>query len=100
MGEQHEKFYDWKSALESKCLKVNWMKTKVMVSEIGQVTVKPSSKKDGCGICGRKIMSNAVLCKSCGNCIHGRCVKIKSATNRLTITTLQQGFNTCAHCQV
>ena len=61
------------------------MKTKVMVTKIGQVTVKPSSKKDPCGICGRKIMLNAVLCKSCGNWIHRRCKKFKSVTNRLAI---------------
>ena len=39
-AEQQENFYGWKSALESKGLNV---KTKVMVSKIGQVTVKPSS---------------------------------------------------------
>ena len=61
------------------------MKIKVMVSKIGQVTVKPSSKKDPCGICGRKTMLNAVLCKSCGNWRHGRCAKIKRVTNRLAI---------------
>ena len=54
MAELHEKFYGWKSAHESKGLMVNLMKTKVMVSKIGQVTVKRSSKKDPCGICGRK----------------------------------------------
>ena len=40
---------------------MNLVKTKVMVSKIGQITVKPSSKKDLCGICGRKTMANAVL---------------------------------------
>ena len=43
MAELHEKFCGWRSALESKGLKVNLMKTKVMVSKIGQVTVTPSS---------------------------------------------------------
>ena len=46
---------------------MNLVKTKVMVSKIGQITVKPSRKKDLCGICGRKTMANAVLCKFCGN---------------------------------
>ena len=64
---------------------MNLVKTKVMVSKIGQLTVKPSSKKDLCGICGRKIIINAILCKSCGNWIHGRCAKIKRVTNRLAI---------------
>ena len=52
MAELQGKFHGWKSALDSKGLKVNLMKTKVMVSKIGQVTVKPSRKKDLCGICG------------------------------------------------
>ena len=60
MAELQEKFYCWKSALESKGLKVNQMKTKVMVSKIGHVNVKPSNKNDPCGICGRKTMLNAV----------------------------------------
>ena len=30
-------------------------------------------------------MVNAVLCKSWGNLIHGRCTKIKKVTNRLAI---------------
>ena len=60
---------------------MNLMKTKVVVSEIWQVTVKPSSKKDLYGICGRKTMLNAVLCNSSGNWIHGRCTKIKMVTN-------------------
>ena len=56
MAELQKNFYGWNSALESKGLKVNLMKTKVMVSKIGQVTVKPCSKKDPCGICGIKTM--------------------------------------------
>ena len=83
MAEQQEGFYYWKSALWSKGLKVNLMKTKVMVSKIGQVTVRPSITKDTCGICGRKTMSHEALCKSCGNWIHDRCAKIKRVTNRL-----------------
>ena len=51
MAELHEKFYGWKSAHESKGQKVKLMKTKVMVSLIWQVTVRPSSEKDLCGIC-------------------------------------------------
>ena len=58
MAELHEKFHGRKSVIESKGLKVNMMKTNVMMSEIGQVTVRPSSKKDPCG---RQTMLNAVL---------------------------------------
>ena len=91
---QEKKNYVWKSALESKVLKVNLTKTKVMVSNIGQVTVKPSSKKDSCGTSDRKTMLNAVLCKSCGNWIHGRCARIKRVTNRLAIDCMK-----CRKCK-
>ena len=37
MAELLEEMYTWKSALENKCLKVNVVKTKVMVSMIGQI---------------------------------------------------------------
>ena len=61
---------------------MNLVKTKVMVSKIGQITVRPSNKKD---LCGRKTMANVVFCKYCGNWIYGRCAKIKRVTNRLGI---------------
>ena len=50
---------------------MNLVKTKVMVSKIGQMSIEPSSKEDSCGICGRKIMTNSVLYKPCGKWIHG-----------------------------
>ena len=77
MAEMLNKFSRWKGALESKGLKWNLVKTKVMVSKIGHINAKTSSKEDPCDICGRKTMANAVLCKSCGNRMHGTCTKIK-----------------------
>ena len=68
------------------------MKTKVTVSKIGQVAVKPYSKKDSCGICGRKTMLDVVLCKSCGDWIHKRCAKFQGVANRLAID------NKCRKC--
>ena len=56
-----------------------------MVRKIGQINLKPSSKKDPCGICGRKPLANPVLCRSCGNWIHGRCAQIINVTNTLAI---------------
>ena len=54
-------------SIDSKGLKVNLQKTKVVVSGAqGEVSV---SKVDPCGICGKWI--------------HGRCVKVKRVTLRL-----------------
>ena len=64
---------------------MNLAKTKVMVSKIGQISIRPSIKKDPCDICGRKVIGNAVLCRCCVNWIHGKCAKIKRVTNRLVV---------------
>ena len=58
---------NWKGALESKDLKVNLMKSNVMLSKIVQVTLKPSSNKASCGICGGNTMLKEELCNSCVN---------------------------------
>ena len=61
MEDLKERFWNWKNALESKGLKVNTRKTKVVVSESEGELFK--SKTDLYGVCGR-IMANLVLCKS------------------------------------
>ena len=50
-----EKFWKWTEAFESKGLKVNLGKTKVVVSEAeGEKAV---SKADPCGICEKRVMA-------------------------------------------
>ena len=41
------------------------------------------SNIDPCGVCGRRVMANSVLCTNCGNWVHGKCAKIKRVTARL-----------------
>ena len=43
------------------------------------------TKIDPCGVCGRKVMANSVLCKKYGNWVHGRCAKIKRVTAGLAM---------------
>ena len=68
-----ETFGIWK-ALESKGLKFNVTKTNVMVSGLQGKLFK--SKIDPCKVCGKRMIANSVLCPKCGNCVHGKCVKI------------------------
>ena len=76
-----EKFWKWKEAFESKGLKVNLGKTKVVVSGAeDEVTV---SKIDSRGICGKRVMANSVLCVKCRKWIQGRRAKVKRVTPRL-----------------
>ena len=65
-----EKFWKWKEAFESKGLKV-----KVVVS--GAEGEESVSKIDPCGICGKRVMANLVLCVKCGKWKNGRCAKVK-----------------------
>ena len=65
MKDLKERFWNWKDALESKDLKVNTRKTKVMVSGLERELLK--IKIDLCGVCKRRVMANSVLCTKCGN---------------------------------
>ena len=78
MHDLRESFQKWRSALEGKGLKVNVGKTKIMVSGTkGEIVL---SKIDPCGICGKRVGSNAVCCTQCMKWIHGRCTKMKKVT--------------------
>ena len=83
MEDLKKRFWNWKDALESKDLKVNTRKTKVMVSGLEGKLFK--SKRDPCGVCGKRVMANPVLCTNGGNWVYGRCAKIKRATARLAM---------------
>ena len=72
MEDLNKRFWNGKDKLESKSLKVNATKTKVMVS--GSKGELFKSKINPRGICGR-VMANSVLCTKCGNWVHGRCAK-------------------------
>ena len=57
---------------------MNVGKTKMMVSGTkGEIVL---SKIDPCGICGKRVGSNAVCCTQCMKWIHGRCAKMKKVT--------------------
>ena len=43
------------------------------------------SKIDSCGVSGRIVMVNSVLCTKCGSWVHDKCAKIKRATARLAM---------------
>ena len=83
MEDLKERFWKWKDALGSKDLKVNIGKTKVMVSRSEGELFK--SKLDPCGVCGRRVMVNLVLCTKCGNWVYGICSKIRRVIARLAM---------------
>ena len=73
-----ERFQRWRDALESKGLRIDIRKTKMMVSGAEGEVVR--SRVDPCGICGKRVMSNAVWCTLCKKWIHARCTKMKKVS--------------------
>ena len=68
--------------MESKRLRINIRKTKMMVSGAEGEVVR--SRVDPCGICGKRVMSNAVWCTLCKKWIHARCTKMKKVSCSFT----------------
>ena len=73
---------EMEGSIREQGLKVNLGKTKVVLvsGAEGEVTM---SKVDPCGICGKRVMANSVLCVKCRKWIHRRCAKVKGVTLRL-----------------
>ena len=72
-----KKFLKWKGVFESKGLKVNLNKIKVMVSSSKGEVLK--SKFDLCAKCGKRVMAN-LMCTKCGKWVHGKSAKINRVT--------------------
>ena len=72
------RFQRWRIALENKGLKVNIGKTEMMVS--GTEHAIALSKIEPSGICGKRVVFNAVCCTLCNKWMHGRCTKMKKVT--------------------
>ena len=81
MEELRENFDEWREAFESKGMRVNLEKTKLMVSGMEEKAF--DSKTDPCGVCGTRVvsvatvMSNSVFCTACGKWVHARCTDKK-----------------------
>jgi len=58
--------------LESKGLKVNVGKTKVLKCKGGSGTVEKSGKWP-CGVCNKGVGNNSIFCTKCDKWIHKRC---------------------------
>jgi hypothetical protein len=66
----------WKEGMESKGLRVNMGKTKVMKCQSGLVQAGDSGKWP-CGVCRKGVGSNSVVCRGCKKWVHKRCSGLK-----------------------
>lgn len=62
----------WKSGMEVKGLRVNMEKTKVMRCEVGSGQVLESGNFP-CGVCGKGVGRNSIVCTCCRKWIHYKC---------------------------
>ena len=62
----------WKTNLESKGLRVNVNKTKVLCSG-RDLDVLVDTGKWPCGVCRRGVGRNSIFCQGCSNWIHKTC---------------------------
>ena len=67
-----------KNILERKGLKVNLLKTKIMVSGDGS-GVQEQSGTYPCGVCGKGVGVNSIQCSLCTKWVHKKCSKISSS---------------------
>lgn len=66
-----DKFIEWKGALEKRGLKVNIAKTKILVT--GKKEEVQQCGRFPCGVCGKGVGVNSILCTVCEKWCHKRC---------------------------
>ena len=69
MEEARQRFVAWRNTLESKGLKVNISKTKVMRCD--QHGAPKEATVDSCSVCGKRVGVNSIHCATCGYWVHG-----------------------------
>ena len=77
LDELKSQLKQWKNGLESKELKVNVGKTKVMCSSPNAVKSVDKSVKFPCAVCISGMGANSIQCTSCSKWVHKRCTDIK-----------------------
>ena len=70
----------WKKGMESKGLRVNMSKTKVMCCKVGAGQVEKTGKWP-CGVCRKGVGVNSILCTKCKQWVHKRCSGISARLN-------------------
>ena len=83
--EARQRFVAWRNALESKGLKVNISKTKVM--RCARDGAPKEAAMDPCSVCGKRGGVNSIHCATCGCCVHRRCSGVRGS-----LASVAQGF--------
>jgi len=81
---------EWKDNVESKGMRVNINKTKVMVSGERQM-VRQKDVRWPCGVCSKGVGSNSIQCSSCLKWVHKKCSGIKGSMSKLAKSFICRG---------
>ena len=73
---------EWKDNVESKGMRVNMNKTKVMICGERQM-VRQKDVRRPCGVCSKGVGSNSVQCSSCQKWVHKKCSGIKGSMSKV-----------------
>jgi len=76
---------EWKDNMETRDMRVNMNKTKVMINWEWQ-NVMQKAVRWSCGVCGRGIGNNSMQCTSCQKWVHRKCSCIKGSMYKLMKT--------------
>lgn len=76
MEELLEKLKKWKAGLETKGLRVNMSKTKVLISGPELNSLKDSGKFP-CAVCRNGVGNNSIYCGGCSHWVHKKCSGVK-----------------------
>ena len=71
------RFNIWKREMEKRGMRVNMEKTKVMVTG-RRPTRRREEGRYPCGVCGRNVRENSVLCTECRKWCHKRCSGLRN----------------------
>ena len=81
---------EWKDNVESKGMRVNMNKTKVMISGECQ-KVRHKAVRWPCGVCSKGVGSNSLQCTSCQKWVHKKCSGIKGSMSKLAKSFICSG---------
>ena len=81
---------EWKDNVESKGMRVNMNKTKVMISGERQM-VWQKGVRWPCGVCSKGVDSNSIQCSSCQKWVHKKCSGIKGSMLKVAKSFICRG---------
>ena len=81
---------DWKDNVESKGMRVNMNKSKVMISGERQ-NVRQKAVRWPCGVCSKGVGSNSLQCTSCPKWVQKKCSGTKGSMSKVAKSFICRG---------